>query len=253
MTLANHLKELHQGYLPYRNDTVPFPAESVVVWYYAYALQAAEGITGDVLEMGVEHGGTAFLAATAINPGEDLVLVDTRKSDKFARMEATLPEDRRAQIDFRECRTSAPTLEDIEARKFRFVHIDAGHAREDVVYDFERFAKCLADDGLLCFDDVFEVRWPGVTEAVMQAVPGSGIEPVLFANRKLYLAHSAAAPRYRDLFASNLDALSTFGTPRVWTEPFLGAPTVLMKMGIDGAVMRDIDAARANAAKLHAG
>lgn len=253
MTLAERLKELHKGYLPYRNDTVPFPAESVVVWYYAYALQASEGITGDVLEMGVEHGGTAFLAASTIAPGETLVLVDSKKSEKFARMEATLPEARQQQIDFRECRTAAPLLDDIEQRKFRFVHIDAGHAREDVVYDFNRFAKCLADDGLLCFDDVFEVRWPGVTEAVMASVPGSGLEPVLFANRKLYLAHAAAAPRYREIIESNLDALSEFGSPRVWTEPFLGAPTVLMKMGINGSVMRDIEAARANAAKLHAG
>lgn len=110
------------------------------------------------------------------------------------------------------------TLESVRDQLYRFVHIDAGHRFEDVCADFERFSGSVSEDGLLVLDDVFEVRWPGVTEAVFKMVPKSDFVPVFFANRKLYLAHRAYADTYIEALENELDILSGFGQLRSWRD-----------------------------------
>ncbi|MEM6693546.1 MAG: class I SAM-dependent methyltransferase [Pseudomonadota bacterium] len=128
-----YLKALHGRYWPYRHHDVPFPIESVVAWYTLFALQDDLGVTGDVLEMGVEHGGTAFLAMMALRDSERLELIDIEKSPRFAEKAAALPEDVADRVVFHECSTRSETLSEITARQFRFVHIDAGHSKADVL------------------------------------------------------------------------------------------------------------------------
>lgn len=228
--IKDEIRKLHTAYLPYRNTGVPFPIESVVVWYFLLAVQRKLNVAGNILEMGVEHGGTAFLEAASLEETETLTLIDLKQSERYAQMAETLPDTLKKQITFHECSTRSPALDEVQAQRFRFVHIDAGHSMEDVCDDFERFADCVAEDGLLCLDDVFEIRWPGVTEAVFKMVPESNFVPVFFANRKLYLAHKAKADTYLSAFDDTVSVLSDFGQLRHWKEPMLGGTPTIVKL-----------------------
>lgn len=84
----------------------------------------------------------------------------------------------------------------------------------NVCAHYDHFADCVAEDGLLCLDDVFEIRWPGVTETVFKMVPESNFVPVFFANLKLYLSHKAKADTYWDVFDDAISILSDFGQLR---------------------------------------
>jgi hypothetical protein len=224
------IRRLHSGYIPFRYKNVPFPVESVLVWYFLLAVQKNLNISGNVLELGVQHGGTAFLEAVSLAPDETLTLIDFKISEQFSQMQATLPDRVKTQIIFHETKTTSPELDDVGRQSFRFIHIDAGHSFEDVCADFKRFSGCLADDGLLCMDDVFEIRWPGVTEAVFKMVPDTDLVPVFFANRKLYLARRAFAQTYIEAFEKELDVLAAFGQLRSWREPMLGGTPLLVKL-----------------------
>lgn len=226
---AKAIARLHGAYLTFRNDKVPFPLESVIAWYALFAAQEQLQIKGDILEMGVEHGGTAFLEAVALAEHEQLELIDIKTSPRFAEMVATLPEALAARVHFHECSTRAPSLDEIAARQYRFVHIDAGHAKQDVVDDVTRFAGSVAANGILCCDDVFEIRWPGVTEAVLEAVPPTGLVPFLFVNRKLYFCAPDMSVPYRTALEGMIPNLEAFGPVRHWTETMLGVDTLIWK------------------------
>ena len=227
--LLKRMKVLHESYTTVRNEGVPFPLESVVAWYAVFALQEHLNVSSDILEMGVEHGGTAFLEMMALREDETLDLIDLKKSPRFAEMFETLSPDLAARVRFHERSTRSPQLDVVAGRRYRFVHIDAGHSKQDVLDDIGRFAGCVSEDGILVLDDVFEIRWPGVAEAIFEAVPKTDLVPFLFVNRKLYLAKGAAGARYRATLIEALPELSELGPIRHWVEPMLGGDTLIWK------------------------
>ncbi|WP_417726893.1 class I SAM-dependent methyltransferase [Roseovarius sp.] len=230
--LSRTIARLHKDYVTYRNDGVPFPLESVIAWYVLLALQEQRTIRGNIMEMGVEHGGTAFLGTVALREDEHIDLIDLKKSPRFAKVAERLPTALASRVHFHECSTRAPELAEIAKQLFRFVHIDAGHSKQDVLDDIGRFAGCVAPDGILCLDDVFEIRWPGVTEAIFEAIPSTGLVPFLLVNRKLYLAHKDMAGVYRDMLVAALPEIEVFGNMRHWTEEMLGGVTLIWKQAL---------------------
>ena len=117
--MLDRMRLLHEAYLPLRHEPVPFPVESAIVWYFLFALQDELGIRGDILELGVQHGGTAFLAASALASDERLTLVDLERTAEFAAIAAKLPDERRQRIEFHTCSTRAPELDPVAARRFQ--------------------------------------------------------------------------------------------------------------------------------------
>lgn len=238
MTLTGKTIALHDAYLPYRNPTVPFPAESVAMWCYLLALQQEDGLVGDMLELGVEHGGTAFLAAQSLRAGERFHLVDIKRSPQFSDMEGRLRQTVRDQLVFHECNSDSPKLNVLAEKRYRLIHIDAGHLYPAVKKDLERFAHCLLPNGVVCIDDVFEIRWPEVTEAVLDYLPRSDVAPVAFVNRKLYAARRTEAAAVRQRFIDELDTLNAFGTMRHWKERLRGTEILIVKLQPDSAVCK---------------
>jgi hypothetical protein len=159
---------LYNRYFAYRELPIPFSVECAISLTLQHQIQEALGFKGDFLEAGVQHGGTAFLSLMAGRPGEKHVLIDMERSQRFTDGTNKMPASVRAEIDFRECMTSSPTLADVEKRKFRWIHIDAGHLYDEVAYDIKRYAPLLSDEGIIVLDDFFQWRWPEVTEAIQE-------------------------------------------------------------------------------------
>lgn len=92
IVIKDEIRNLHTAYLPYRNTGVPFPIESVLVWYFLLAVQRKLKVIGNILEMGVEHGGTAFLEVVSLKDAEALTLIDLKQSARYVQMAETLPD-----------------------------------------------------------------------------------------------------------------------------------------------------------------
>lgn len=237
--LAARIVDLHNAYLPFRNKTVPFPPESVAFWCYLLALQDKMELVGDFLELGVEHGGTAFLSILALKDNADMqILADIKRSPLYDDMFDKLPETVQCRVDFRVCNSTSPQLEDIRSRRFRFIHIDAGHEYENVISDIRLFSDCLTEKGILCMDDVFEIRWPGVTEAVLDEFPRHDLAPVALVNRKFYFSRQHAAEMWRSQIHDNLDALGVMGSIRSWEVVMRDFKCISVKMAMNAAVAR---------------
>jgi hypothetical protein len=98
--IAKHAVTLHNKYLKFRNENVPFPAESVSFWCFLLAIQNKHHIEGNLLELGVQYGGTAFLSSLSCIGREEQILVDITKTSLFEEKFALLPTKIARRIKF---------------------------------------------------------------------------------------------------------------------------------------------------------
>ena len=138
--LARDCVALHNAYLPFRNEGVPFPPESLAFWCFLLNLQTRVGVEGKLLELGVQHGGTAFLSILSMCEADQQILVDLHRTDLFAARFAELPAARQRRTHFIEAPTASASTDHLLDQKYRFIHIDAGHTYDLVKADMERFA-----------------------------------------------------------------------------------------------------------------
>jgi predicted O-methyltransferase YrrM len=138
---------------------------AIVTWDVLFVRQAAEGITGDLLEIGVLKGKSATLIALHARADETFVLVD--------------PALRREAIDAVESIRSAHNVlvRDVSQNlrghaalagregSFRWIHIDGEHSGPAVTNDLEIAEALIAPHGIICLDDFFTPAYPQITAA----------------------------------------------------------------------------------------
>jgi len=221
---------LFGAYTSVRDGHYPFPIDSILAFAFALNLSRDLSTKGDLLEIGVEFGGTALLTAQVLQEGETLHLIDLKRTDRFAASFDKLSAQQQAQISFHECSSRSPALEDLTKGAYRFIHIDGGHSKKDVHDDAHRFAALLVPKGIVVFDDVFEIRWPGVTEAVLEYLVDAPIAPFMIVDRKLYCTrkedHAEVLAQAREM----ITGLEVFGPLLSWVEPYAGADTLTAKI-----------------------
>jgi len=230
--LRKRIIEIHNEYLQYRVGNVPFPAESVAFWCFMLALQEVMPVFGDFLELGVEHGGTAFLCACAMRDSEHQILIDLKKSSQFEEKFSLLQPSVANRITYYEMNVKKFPLDVLKGRRVRWMHIDGGHEYEDVVRDMNTFAAFVDENTVLVMDDVFEIRWPGVTEAVLERFPVLGLAPIALVNRKFYFTRIVDAPLYRERIRNNMEALHVFGDFRHWQVQLREMPCEAFKLAL---------------------
>jgi hypothetical protein len=228
--MQENYEPIFSAYTSVRDGHYPFPVESILAFTLALNLSRDLSNKGDLLEIGVEFGGTALLTAQVLQEGETLHLIDLKRTDRFAASFDTLSAQQQAQISFHECSSRSPALEDLTKGTYRFMHIDGGHSKEDVHDDAHRFAALLAPKGIVVFDDVFEIRWPGVTEAVFEYLADAPIAPFMIVDRKLYCTrkedHAEVLAQAREM----MTGLEAFGHIHSWVEPYARADTLIAKI-----------------------
>jgi hypothetical protein len=168
--------------------------------------QLREGITGDLLEIGAYQGKSAVLLGYGLRDDEVLVVCDLFGTDPTGvevpseGMEVYLGltverfylnydrfHNRRPQVEVCASTELGPR---IEGRRFRFLHIDGGHAYECVKSDIE-LAKAHATGGaVVVFDDYRSPHTPGVAAAVWEAAAEGVVYPFCISEGKLYAAFS---------------------------------------------------------------
>ncbi|ROR91786.1 class I SAM-dependent methyltransferase [Nocardioides aurantiacus] len=140
------------------------------------AMQSAQGLHGDILEIGPFHGRSTIVLAEQVRDGETLVVCDPFQSGDVYVADPPTPTGLRrnvtrgvpgfdqARLVIHEVYSTDLHLDD--AARFRFVHVDGSHERDDVLSDLRLARRHLLPGGVIVADDYDHPDWPGVTEAV---------------------------------------------------------------------------------------
>lgn len=189
---SKSIDEIYNEYLKLRPEGVPFPWESVVNYLFMALIAERASQKGNLLELGVEHGGSAFLTLLTLRPDEQFFLVDQRKTDKFELSFEKLSSAQQQQVVFVISKTIGEQTKPLLESKYRWIHIDAGHQQPEVMQDLQRFEPVLRNDGILIMDDFFQGRWPGVTEATYNYFDkySPDLKPLVIAYNKIYFCRS---------------------------------------------------------------
>ncbi len=167
-------------------------------------VQRAQGVTGDVFEIGTYYGKTAILFGHLLRrPAERLTvcdvfehaeLIDAESWPSFNHWYAGVTRDafeeqyRRFHDDLPEVIVGLSETIDAGARggTCRLVHVDGGHSYNVVRGDATTAQTMLRPGGIVAFDDISAAHNPGVALAVWELVLGGRFAPLCLTRDKLY-------------------------------------------------------------------
>ena len=193
-------------------------------------LQERYGITGNLAEIGVFQGKSFLALAAGARVSETILALDIFDGTDIASERpdydvAAYGQGNQAKFManltefFPQAKvvTIVRSSTDLRGRErefgmmgLRFLSIDGGHTRQITVNDLQIADACLADDGVCCLDDVFNVHWTGVISGLFEFLQsGPGLVPVAMFPNKLFLARPARsgfyASQFRALFPHALE------------------------------------------------
>jgi predicted O-methyltransferase YrrM len=141
--------------------------ESFAIWDFLLNLQHEFRVGGDLMEIGVYYGKSAALLAMHAQKEEEIFLVDF--TDFVDHAKTTVEKIKCEKVSVLKVKSSDPhiwKLANTRARSLRWIHIDGDHKAETVQNDLLLAIALLNDDGIICVDDFFNSRYPGLTYAV---------------------------------------------------------------------------------------
>lgn len=189
-------------------------------------VQKASAVAGDLLEIGVWHGRGAILFHHLLRDPERVYAVDMfdlrdpahSHFNDPARLRANAAafgcDERLVEIRMETSRHGHRLPDLVDGRRMRIVHIDGGHDYAVVRRDIEIASRLLAEGAVLVFDDFFNRKHPGTTQAIMEfMVTTPRYAPFLVTTKKLWVCRSDWHDRY-------FNALKTAQSMRGRTELF---------------------------------
>ena len=170
-----------QSYLDAFPSIQGFFTFDAALMFFAYnQLIRAQGIAGDVLEIGVHHGLSAIAVGSLAGPGKRFVAVDlfdemqdhNESRSGAGNREAFLRNmqsffDNRDFLEIFAGHSNKLNAEELGVQ-FSFCHIDGGHSPEETYRDLDLCSRILMPGGLLALDDYFNPSFPGVCEGAVK-------------------------------------------------------------------------------------
>jgi hypothetical protein len=209
-------------------------AYDAALMFMAYnQLIAAEGISGDVLEIGVYYGLSAIAVAAlrganrrmyAIDLFEELGPNEAYGEGKDYR--ASFEEHMReffGPLDFLTSITAASgRLKSSDfSPTFSFCHVDGGHSPEETFADLKFASDILMPGGLLALDDYFNPQHAGVCEGALnfkREHPGV-LRPLAIAYNKVLFQKLPAAPDLNEKFLRAFPKVERVPAADMWDYP----------------------------------
>lgn len=210
--LTKDYNELLSEYIKIKPKSIPMRLESTLVFYCFISLLKKIKAECNLLELGVEKGGSALFLLLCMDKRDLITLVDQRRSVEFEKALKMIGGIRKEQLKYFVTKTNdRNTISKID-RKFDFIHIDAGHMYDQVYEDLMLYTPKLSDNGVLVMDDFFQPRLPGVTEAVYEYLFESkscDLIPIVNCFNKLYLCNRKYLAEYQKRFKKIYNSLSS--------------------------------------------
>lgn len=178
---------------------------------WVLADQTAQGLRGDLAELGVYLGKSACLIGDHVQEGEVFTVIDlfgapADGAGNVGENADAYPDLTQAAFEahYRSVHPGLPVVvrgpsSDIvrhaRAGAHRFVHVDASHLYEHVRGDVAAARELLGADGVVVFDDFRNAHTPGVAAAVWQEVTLGELHVLALTENKLYAAWDDPGPR----------------------------------------------------------
>jgi hypothetical protein len=173
--------------------------------------QKGENVAGDIAEIGVLHGRSAFLMAHLMRDGEkfnaidifDMYWPDTpyNMPDAFIGNALGLGFDlgRFKLIKQDTTKTGPEVVAAVGPRSARIFHVDGDHRLMHILADSKIALEATVEKGLIVFDDVFSYLMPEVTEGIIRTFLGrTDFVPVALTPNKAYFC----APAMKRIYAA---------------------------------------------------
>lgn len=165
--------------------------------------QSSQGISGDLVELGVYQGKSAILLGSYLRDEETLVACDLfgrpASDTDIGPGASQFYRDRLCRQDFETNYRrffdalphivegpSSTILSHVERGSSRFVHIDAAHRFSNVLQDVASARTMLCEDGIVVLDDYRTAHTPGVAAAVWESVLHGHLVPLCASEAKFY-------------------------------------------------------------------
>lgn len=196
----------------YDNDKVRgwFWAEDYDLFERILSNQLANNITGDILEIGCYHGKSAILMGYGLREAETFVVCDLFGGDAEETAERTDHFEAsfgRAtfETNYAKYHQQAPEIHAISSldlnsgfdyERFRFIHVDGGHAETVATHDIALALSASKPLGVIAIDDYRTHHTPGVPAAIWAAAAASELYPFALSETKVYAAATQAGHDY---------------------------------------------------------
>lgn len=141
------------------------------------AMQTANGMVGDILEIGSYHGRSTSLLAYHLKADEKLVVCDTFDMPTgykytyppsveilWSNLLNVNPSIKKDRVIIHKNYSNQLELDPQDS--FRFAHVDGGHSYDTVLGDVLLCADKMMSGGIIAIDDYDHWGWPEVTKAV---------------------------------------------------------------------------------------
>ena len=205
--------------------------------FAAYSqLNAASGIAGDTLEIGVYHGLSAITVAHLRGPGHRTVAIDLFEKavmndaygigETYRKIFERNMREFHQPLDFLQIVSGASgELQSSDyPNSFSFCHVDGGHSPQETFADLRFASDILVPGGILALDDYFNPQQPGVGEGAIEFMQRHGgvLRPVAIGFNKVLFQKQ---PATLDL---NAEFQKTFpSVPRLISTPMWSTPVFL--------------------------
>ncbi|MHC4950023.1 MAG: class I SAM-dependent methyltransferase [Planctomycetota bacterium] len=148
-------------------------------FYLILSMQSALGVRGDLFEIGSYHGRSTALMGYCLKENENVYICDAfdiQAEDSYFHLptpEGVLENILRvnhsldsSRVIIHRCLSNELNL--ATAQKFRFMHIDGGHSKEQTFQDLVLCGRHLMNKGVIAVDDFYHPDFPGVKEGVQE-------------------------------------------------------------------------------------
>jgi hypothetical protein len=194
--IPDDLKPFHKYRATFERIGGSFWDGAIVTWDILLVRQAALGIDGDVLEIGVLKGKSATLIALHARAHETFVLIDPAlRREAIEAVESIHAANNIYIRDFSQHLDEHHALASRRGR-FRWIHIDGEHSGPAVSNDLAIAAALVAPGGIICLDDFFTPAYPQITAAGLEFLGShrDRLQLFLIGYNKGYICRSEDAP-----------------------------------------------------------
>jgi hypothetical protein len=222
-----------QHYVASSNSIPGYFVFDAALMFLAYnQLIAAQGITGDALEIGVHHGLSAIIVASMTGNRRKFVAVDLfedlQRHNVSGSGSGNEKEFRNNMSKFFDDLSFVQTIKGNSSSlssealgcEFSFCHIDGGHTPEETLTDLDLCCRLLMPGGLLALDDYFNPAFPGVCEGAneFRLAQGNKLKPIAIGFNKVLFQRVGANSDLNASFRAHFENIPSersilWGTP----------------------------------------
>jgi hypothetical protein len=211
-----------------------FTYDAALLFMAYNELIARQGITGDVLEIGVHHGLSAIATASLRGPGKRFYAVDLFEQMQEQNVSCSgagnqaifeqnmirfYPDTSFMQV----IAGPSSSLDTVEmGTTFSFCHIDGGHSRQETFHDLTLCFSLLLPGGLVAVDDYFNPEYPGVCEGAVQFMlqQPDALRPLAIGYNKIVFQKPGSGPDLNTELGAKLPAFRN-KVVSMWDTPAL--------------------------------